>query len=104
MILRGSAECNREMKESAMLELCTQEMTSSLPSPRVLNTHLSHDLIPKGIKEKYCKIIHVMRNPKDVAVSYYSHLKTQSEIFQGPVCPSFEEFIKAFRGEIPYRK
>lgn len=51
-----------------------KEMFESLPVPRVFKTHLTYELIPKGVdqttKPRY---IYVMRNPKDVLVSIYHH-------------------------------
>ena len=104
MVLRGTAEYQNDTKEAAMLEFCTQDMTSSLSSPRVLNTHLSHDFLPSGITEKKCKILHLMRNPKDVAVSYYHHFKEQSKRQGGPEAPPFEVFAKVFRGGLGLKR
>ena len=43
-----------------------------LPSPRLLQTHLPYDVIPKGKDDTTtCKYIYIARNPKDTAVSYY---------------------------------
>ncbi|XP_073233443.1 sulfotransferase 1C4-like [Porites lutea] len=45
---------------------------ASLPSPRLIKTHLSYEAIPKGTNEETtCKYIYIARNPKDVAVSNY---------------------------------
>ena len=97
MIQKGTIEYQKAAKVGAMLEFCTQEMTSSLPSPRVLNSHFSHDYLPSGIIEKKCKIIHVMRNPKDVVVSYYHHLNEKARRHGTPETPPFNTFAKVFR-------
>ncbi|XP_053565240.1 sulfotransferase 6B1 [Bombina bombina] len=40
-------------------------------SPRLLSTHLLYDEIPKNVFEKRVKIVVVIRNPKDTAVSFF---------------------------------
>jgi hypothetical protein len=43
----------------------------SLPSPRVIPTHLPSRLFPEMVLERGAKRVYVVRNPKDVAVSFY---------------------------------
>jgi len=43
-----------------------------LPSPRVFKSHLEYKLIPKGT----CKYIYVVRNGKDVAISFFHYSQT----------------------------
>ncbi|XP_070553098.1 sulfotransferase 1A1-like [Ptychodera flava] len=45
------------------------------PSPRTFVTHLPGERLPPQLLQKNAKIIYVCRNPKDVAVSFYSHHK-----------------------------
>ena len=104
MVLRGTPDYHKDTKVATMLEFNTQEMMSSLPSPRVLNTHLTHNFLPDRSKEKRCKIVHVMRNPKDVLVSYYHHTKEGTQRTGAQMIPSFEMFAKGFRGETGKRK
>lgn len=47
----------------------------SLPSPRILNTHLSFKYIPTKHVQNKGKIVHMIRNPKDICVSLYHHAK-----------------------------
>ena len=44
---------------------------ASLPSPRVFNSHLRFDMLPKDILKG--KLVFVNRGVKDCAVSYYHH-------------------------------
>jgi len=65
----------------------TAEDFDNFPSPRIFKTHLSYKWIPRG----QCKYIYVVRNGRDVAVSYY-HFYVSHLFFKG----SFSEFFKDF--------
>ncbi|XP_071975677.1 sulfotransferase 1C1-like isoform X3 [Engystomops pustulosus] len=47
------------------------EVAESMPSPRILKTHLPVQLVPPSFWEKDVKVVYVARNPKDCMVSYY---------------------------------
>lgn len=49
------------------------EVVRSLPEPRLIKTHLQINLLPKDLLTSNAKIIYVLRNPKDTAISYYHH-------------------------------
>ncbi|XP_017782123.1 PREDICTED: sulfotransferase family cytosolic 1B member 1-like [Nicrophorus vespilloides] len=70
------------------------EMLKEMPRPRFIKTHLPWDLLPKQIRtfEKRPKIIHVARNPKDVCVSYYHHMK-MFNVFLGNFEQQWQLFI-----------
>ena len=77
---------------------------TTLPSPRLLHTHLTYDVIPKGTDDTKCKYIYLARNPKDVAVSFYEFMKAfgSGVGYNGP----WEFFARLFvegKGEI-YRQ
>lgn len=76
MLLNGRPEYVKEGKESLFME-AVEDMSviDSLKSPRVLNTNLPFRWLPKKHVESDGKIIHVIRNPKDVCVSLYYHFK-----------------------------
>ncbi|XP_077979565.1 sulfotransferase 1B1-like [Glandiceps talaboti] len=44
---------------------------TNMQSPRILNSHLRQEFLPKELEEKKPKVIYCARNPKDVAVSAY---------------------------------
>ena len=65
---------------------------NSLPSPRILKTHLLYDIIPKSANEDTrCRYIYVARNPKDVAVSFFQFV-TMLKRYDGP----WEYYAKLF--------
>ncbi|XP_062599951.1 sulfotransferase 1E1-like isoform X1 [Saccostrea cucullata] len=112
MLLKGKAEYMKEAKTSVFLEAIPDiNDINDLPSPRILNTHVPYRWLPKQQVENGGKIVHVIRNPKDVAVSLYHFTKSSGsipedyhfetyleEIFLGPACPmgSWFEFEKEF--------
>lgn len=66
---------------------------NTLPSPRILKTHLPYNTVPKIANEdSKCKYIYVARNPKDVAVSYFKFVTSLAERCKGP----WEFYIKLF--------
>lgn len=76
MILKQKAEYSKEPKDSFILEaLPDLSFIKNLPSPRLLNTHLPYRWLPNQHIENGGKIVHVLRNPKDVCVSLYHHAK-----------------------------
>ncbi|CAH1793111.1 unnamed protein product [Owenia fusiformis] len=74
-------------------------MISNLPSPRVLATHLPYEYMPPGVKAGKCKTICIVRNPKDVAVSYFHYHKNTNAL--GLYDGSWEQFLEVFhKGEV----
>ena len=73
----------------------------ALPSPRVIPTHLPYRLYPKTVLEHHGKRVYVVRNPKDVAVSFY-HLHRSHKLagyYQG----TWDEFFECFlTGQVLY--
>ncbi|XP_067680778.1 sulfotransferase 1C2-like [Haliotis asinina] len=109
MLRAGNSEYNKKAKEIAMLGMPQTERADELPSPRVLNSHLNFRHLPEKLVEKKIKTIFIMRNPKDVSVSLYNHLKgmklsskfdgTYSELLdlflEGKVgCGDYVEYVK----------
>ncbi|KAM8883017.1 amine sulfotransferase-like [Synchiropus picturatus] len=107
-------EYSNNSEEMPWLEyLEGREPDSLRPSPRLFTSHLTPVFMPPGLKEKKAKIIYVMRNPKDVAVSFYhfgkiiSYLETPQnfdqfleDFLQGNVvCSSWFDHIRAWQQE-----
>jgi hypothetical protein len=80
MLLKNKAEYTKEAKEFFFLEAMRDiSKLDNIPSPRPLNTHLPYRWLPKQHIENGGKIVHVLRNPKDVAVSFYHHARNTTE-------------------------
>ncbi|XP_071099503.1 sulfotransferase 1B1-like [Haliotis cracherodii] len=93
MLLQGKAETVPRFKDH--LELIPVEELVKHPSPRVLTCHFFMSQAPLDLKEKKCRVIYTMRDPKDVAVSLYKihydrhHLNT---VYHG----TFGDFLQLF--------
>uniref|UniRef100_H0W9U7 Sulfotransferase n=1 Tax=Cavia porcellus TaxID=10141 RepID=H0W9U7_CAVPO len=67
---------------------------------RVIPTHLSYDLLPVNIKQKQCKIIYIIRNPKDTAVSLFHYYRENPNL---PYIETWAAFFELFlQGEGEY--
>ncbi|KAJ8299812.1 hypothetical protein KUTeg_023872, partial [Tegillarca granosa] len=95
MLIKRSAEYEPLPKESVMLEFHLPEDFDDLESPRVLNTHLNLNQLPKQTLQKNSKIIHIQRNPKDVAVSLFCH-RSHANLH---VTKEWEQFLRVFETE-----
>ncbi|KAM4820403.1 sulfotransferase 6B1-like [Thomomys bottae] len=67
---------------------------------RLIPTHLSYAMLPLAIKEKQCKIIYVVRNPKDTAVSLFHYYQDNPNL---PSVETWAAFFELFlRGDVVY--
>lgn len=82
MLRAGNSEYSRKPKEIAMLGNPQFDMADQLPSPRVLNSHMYFRYMPEKMVEKKLKTIFILRNPKDVSVSYYCMLHGFKNMFR----------------------
>ena len=78
MLLHGNLELDNFVKTAFFVEpilAMTGGMKTfdRLPSPRMIFTHLHADALPREVFEKKRKIVRLIRNPKDVAVSAFYH-------------------------------
>ncbi|OWF35184.1 sulfotransferase family cytosolic 1B member 1-like [Mizuhopecten yessoensis] len=98
MLMRSKAERVPGVKESAMLELIPQSRFDNLPSPRVLNTHLQYGQVPKDMLNRRCKILYMIRNPKDISVSFFNH---HTKLLDYEFTGSWEQYLPRFlRGDV----
>uniref|UniRef100_A0A4W3JJN7 Sulfotransferase n=1 Tax=Callorhinchus milii TaxID=7868 RepID=A0A4W3JJN7_CALMI len=65
----------------------------NLPSPRLIPTHLNYKMLPVQLKTKKCKMIYIIRNPKDTAVSLYHYYKDNPNL---PTVDKWTTFLEKF--------
>lgn len=76
------------------------QQLASMPSPRLVKTHLPVQLVPQSFWENDCKVIYVARNAKDNLVSYY-HFQQMNQAL--PETGSWEQYISSFlSGQVPW--
>ncbi|GFR71031.1 sulfotransferase 1C4 [Elysia marginata] len=92
MLLSGSTDYSSRCKEFAMLEFIENlTLLDQMTSPRVLNSHLYTAHLPEQMLAKRVKLVHLIRNPKDCAVSLYHHWTyAASDQF------TFDSFLKGY--------
>ena len=73
MLLNKKAERIERVKEMVMLEGMTKQNYETESAPRVFNTHIYFKYLPEDFRRRRCKILYILRNPKDAAVSFYNH-------------------------------
>ncbi|ETE62409.1 Sulfotransferase 6B1, partial [Ophiophagus hannah] len=69
------------------------ERMEKLPSRRIIKTHLSPQKLPKSIFEQKAKILVLLRNPKDTAVSFFHFSKGIKMISDQE---TWDEYFEAF--------
>ncbi|XP_048736409.2 sulfotransferase 6B1-like isoform X2 [Ostrea edulis] len=82
MLQKGKAEYEKRPKEATMMEFQSVENLSEERRPRVFNTHFFPNEVPTASLEGKGKNLFLLRNPKDVFVSYYHHLMNW-KVFDG---------------------
>jgi len=58
--------------EIAMYCAYPAPLIAQLPHPRIFKEHLPLHLLPEGVRD--CRVIYLVRNPKDVVVSFQHHM------------------------------
>ncbi|XP_077342484.1 sulfotransferase 6B1-like [Lithobates pipiens] len=89
--------------DQPMIEFGNPQMLERLkerPSPRIMSSHLKFQVIPKSFIEKKTKILMVIRNPKDAAISFFNFYKSMPAL---PTYESWNLFFKDFiHGNVCY--
>uniref|UniRef100_UPI00398EC1C7 sulfotransferase 6B1-like n=1 Tax=Pristiophorus japonicus TaxID=55135 RepID=UPI00398EC1C7 len=74
------------------------EELKNLPSLRLIPTHLNYRMLPVQFKTKKCKMIYIIRNPKDTAVSFYHYYRENANL---PKIKKWATFLEMFmKGEV----
>ncbi|XP_064617244.1 sulfotransferase 1C4-like [Liolophura sinensis] len=81
MLLSSTTEYMKENKMSTMMEIQDLDALDAMSSPRVLNTHLVVHQLPPDVLAKGCKILYLLRNPKDVTVSGFYHHRNLVKVY-----------------------
>ncbi|XP_033753349.1 sulfotransferase 1C2A-like [Pecten maximus] len=76
MLVQGHATYLKAFKTIGMLEVSDLAALADMTSPRVLSTHVPFRHLPIQHLAKGCKVVHILRNPKDVTVSAYNQCKS----------------------------
>ncbi|XP_076452583.1 sulfotransferase 2A1-like [Babylonia areolata] len=99
MLTSGRAEYDPRDKSQLMAEFTEVARLDALPSPRIINSHLFLRHLSKEVVTKRVRVLHVLRNFKDVVVSHYFHMR-QRDFFTDE---GFEAYARFYlRGcEIP---
>ena len=97
MLNQNNAERVDAIKEWNMIEGMKQSLFDGLASPRILNTHIYFRHLPRDFKNRKCKILYMIRNPKDIAVSFYNH---HYKILEYEYSGTWEHYLPRFlKGE-----
>lgn len=102
-LIAGKAEYSSKFKGGVFLEAQSFEETglADMPSPRNLNTHLPFRMLPRKHVELNAKIVHILRNPKDVAVSMYHHVQKDPSVGGVPI--PWDTFLEIYTSKaLPY--
>ncbi|CAG5124238.1 unnamed protein product [Candidula unifasciata] len=94
-MVSGLAVTGNVEKETCMMEFhkYIQDL-DELPSPRILNNHQFFEVQPKDMLRKRVKVAFIYRNPKDVVVSYYHHVKRLNDYYE--YTGDFKSFLVRF--------
>lgn len=68
------------------------------PNQRIIKTHLQMNLLPKEFFSSAQKVIYVVRNPKDAAISQYHHHRNMHG-YEKPLNDFLDDFLV---GELPF--
>ena len=73
------------------------EMAETIPSPRMIKSHLPFQVLPQDLLDK-AKVVYVARRPWDACASFHNHV-TQAFPFMYNFQGSFADFAGLFRQE-----
>ncbi|XP_053373339.1 sulfotransferase 4A1-like [Mercenaria mercenaria] len=65
-----------------------------MKSPRFIKTHLHHFLLPEQLQKGKGRIIYMVRNPKDVVISFYRLMHWGDQLAEDET--TFDQFVDTF--------
>ena len=94
MLKTGDCEVTLEDMKQYQLINCQPGGLDAMPSPRVLNTHRQFQELPSDFIINRRKLVLVVRDPRDVCVSYYNLMTSMKKAteYQG----TFDGFLSLF--------
>ncbi|XP_052737838.1 uncharacterized protein LOC112044107 [Bicyclus anynana] len=72
------SEDQKKVIKQRLMPNTIKEITE-MASPRFIKSHMPMSLLPPSLLDK-TKVVYMMRDPRDVAVSYYHHLKLMKQM------------------------
>lgn len=98
MLVGESSDSDSEDFKESVKRLDKQlDVMADEPSPRLLKSHLPAHLLPKDIWTVKPKLIYVVRDAKDVAISMYHMYRNHSRVqFTGTMEDYFDVFLNDF--------
>ncbi|XP_052073208.1 sulfotransferase 1B1-like [Mytilus californianus] len=71
MLINNTSDISKEIPAKYILEFGAVRKMQQSPPPRVLGSHLYYEQLPVSIRQKKCKLINVIRDPRAVAISSF---------------------------------
>ncbi|KAK7471663.1 hypothetical protein BaRGS_00035710, partial [Batillaria attramentaria] len=107
MVVNKSSEYSHRVVDAGFLDQQHVDSMENMASPRVMSTHLPLTSLPKQVKARRTKLVHVYRDPKAVTVSLYFQWKTSgkvNDITMEKVVDAFntEKEVDTSRGHVVY--
>lgn len=106
MLMRGEAKYIDTSIKDAPYETSPMDYLNNMPSPRVIWTHLDFECLPNDFLKRKCKIVSVVRNPKDTITSFHNILTKYRDSIE-PTADVYKGTLKDFmtlyeKEQIPY--
>ncbi|XP_067666469.1 sulfotransferase 1B1-like [Haliotis asinina] len=100
MLRSGNSTVIKEVMEGHITDFMPLDHIAKQASPRTLTTHRYPQELQKETFELGCKIVYLVRDPKDICVSYYNHLSQLKPLeYEG----QFSDFVPLFlEGKVPF--
>lgn len=74
----------------------------SIPSPRILATHVAYPALPESVVSSGCKMVYILRNPKDLLISFSHFVNNMRENKGLPPIPLHVLFDSFCKGLSPF--